>query len=133
LVALRGVLKKRFPNHKTGTLDQNLKVVVTRLLHGINYQALKDEHEKDFGQIDAILGMLNMDEKHLEANFAALVNDVYTQKPKREGSFITRCLLWSLPSREKLKVDHEVYLSDKKVSPSNEDEDDNAEGERVAL
>lgn len=31
-----------------------------------------------------------MNEKHLEENFAALLNDVYAQKPKRTENFITR-------------------------------------------
>ncbi|XP_076259787.1 mitochondrial ribosomal protein L1 [Rhynchophorus ferrugineus] len=110
LVQLRGVMKRRFPNVKSGTLETDLKSVIDRYLRGISYQAVKDEYEKDFGQINAVLGHLNMNDTHLEENFAAFINDVYTQKPKRDGSFIYRCYLWSPPSSEKLKIDHEMYL-----------------------
>ncbi|XP_066251366.1 large ribosomal subunit protein uL1 [Euwallacea similis] len=131
LVILRGVMKKNFPNPKIGTLDIEVGKVVQRLLHGISYQAFKDEFEKDFGKIDAVLGTLNMDERHLEENFASLINDVYNQKPKREGGFIKRCLLWSPPSQEKLKIGYEQYVEEK--SKSKEKESENVEGERVAL
>lgn len=33
---------------------------------------------------------LDMDPKHLEANFSAIINSIHSFKPKREGSFITR-------------------------------------------
>ncbi|KAL1509653.1 hypothetical protein ABEB36_004359 [Hypothenemus hampei] len=132
LVVLRGVMKKKFPNPKAGTLDPDLKRVVKQFLHGINYQAIKDEYEKDFGQINAVIGPLTMSEQHLEANFAALINDVYDQKPRREGGFIRRCLLWSPPSREKLKIAHEIYLSNKEQSKNQKDEENEPE-EAVAL
>ncbi|XP_066142320.1 large ribosomal subunit protein uL1 [Euwallacea fornicatus] len=131
LVVLRGLMKKNFPNPKAGTLNTDIGKVVQRLLHGISYQAIKDEFEKDFGKIDAVLGTLNMDERYLEENFASLINDVYNQKPKRQGGFIMRCLLWSPPSQEKLKIGHEQYLEDKNELKEKELED--VEGERVAL
>jgi len=112
LVALRGVMKRKFPSQRTDTLDINLGQLVDKFLYGIGYQAKKDEYEKDFGEIETVLGTLDMREKHLEENFAVLVRDVMTQKPKRDGPFITRCLIWSPPSREKLKVNHEVYFKE---------------------
>ncbi|XP_050303730.1 39S ribosomal protein L1, mitochondrial [Anthonomus grandis grandis] len=111
LVVLRGIMKRKFPNAKNDTLTPLVGKVVSQFVNGISYQALKDEYEKDFGQIEATLGTLDMDEKHLEENFAALINDVNTQKPKRAGGFINRCILWSPPSRETLKIDHEQYLT----------------------
>lgn len=56
LVVLRGLMKKRFPNPKAGTLDVDLDVIVKKFLNGISYKATKDEHEKDFGKIDTIIG-----------------------------------------------------------------------------
>ena len=92
LVPLRGVMKRRFPNPKMGTLAVDLTGVTERLLHGISYSAKKDEHEKDFGLVEAVVGTLDMDSRCLEENFAALVQDVYRMKPKREGTFISRCV-----------------------------------------
>ncbi|KAJ3647279.1 hypothetical protein Zmor_019165 [Zophobas morio] len=132
LVPLRGVMKRRFPNPKMGTLAVDLTGVTERLLHGISYSAKKDEHEKDFGLVEAVVGTLDMDSRCLEENFAALVQDVYRMKPKREGTFISRCLLVSPPSSEKFKVDHELYIEVKDDNTQKDVEDD-GEGERVAL
>ncbi|CAG9772237.1 unnamed protein product [Ceutorhynchus assimilis] len=76
---------------------------------------------------------LNMNEKHLEENFAALLEDVITQKPKRAGDFITRCYLSSPPSREKFKVDFAQYISNKIASSKDGDAEEEVEEERVAL
>lgn len=70
-----------------------------------------------------------MDAKHLEENFSALIRDVNEMKPKREGVFINRCILWSPPSQELLKIDHNLYLGNAEVD--NVEEED--EGEVVAL
>lgn len=87
LVPLRGLMKRRFPNVRNGTLAGDVGVTVAKFLNGINYQAIKDEFEKDFGQIDAVIGKLNMDEKHLEENFTALINDINSQKTKEGRRF----------------------------------------------
>ncbi|KAJ8937493.1 hypothetical protein NQ314_011883 [Rhamnusium bicolor] len=132
LVTLRGLMKRRFPNPRAGTLDANLGQVVERFINGVNYSAIKDEHEKDFGIIETFIGTLNMDASQLEENFAALIRDVYSMKPKREGHFISRCLLWSPPSQEKLKVDHNLYLSF--IEPNNEMiEEDEEVAEKITL
>lgn len=56
----RGLMKKRFPNVKTGTLAGDVGVTVAKFLNGISYQAIKDEYEKDFGQIDAVIGKVSL-------------------------------------------------------------------------
>ncbi|GJQ88194.1 mRpL1 [Trypoxylus dichotomus] len=110
LVVLRGLMKKKFPNIKSGTLEVNLAEAVDKFKTGIQYTAIKDEFEKDFGSIEVILGRLNMDPKHLEANFDAVINSILSFKPKRQGTFIRRCILMSPPSREKFKIDHNKCL-----------------------
>lgn len=69
---------------------------------------------------------LSMEPKLLEENFAALIKDVHDARPKRPGSFITRCLLVSPPSSEKLKVDHTLYIG---VKDNAEEDEDNEEFE----
>nr|CAI5868231.1 unnamed protein product [Callosobruchus analis] len=134
LVVLRGLLKRKFPNPKLGTLDIDLAGTVKRFLHGINYTAVKDEYEKDFGLIETVIGTLNMDTKHLEENYVALIKDVYSMKPKRPGEFIRRCLLWSPPSQEKLKVEHESYLDiPKKQEVIDEADEEDRKQDRIAL
>lgn len=56
LVTLRGLMKKKFPNPKTGTLDVDMKASVEKILYGINYTATKDENERDFGIIQTVIG-----------------------------------------------------------------------------
>lgn len=56
LVALRGLLKRRFPNPKAGTLDVNVLQAVDKFMNGINYSATKDEYEKDYGVINTVIG-----------------------------------------------------------------------------
>ncbi|KAB0800271.1 hypothetical protein PPYR_03866 [Photinus pyralis] len=130
LVSIRGLLKKKFPNPKNGTLNANLHDSVTKFMNGITYSAIKDEYEKDFGLIETVIGTLGMDDAHLEENFASLLLDVYEMKPKRSGTFISRCLMISPPSREKFKVDHSVYLPVEQVEvaqPEEEEEEPVAE------
>ncbi|XP_072395766.1 large ribosomal subunit protein uL1-like [Diabrotica undecimpunctata] len=133
MVVLRGLLKKRFPNPKSGSLDVNLGSAVEKFLYGINYTAAKDEYEKDYGSVQTVIGSLTMDPKQLEENFAALIRDVYTMKPKRSGSFITRCLLWTPYSSEKLKVNHEVFIESDESSKQSVVDDDEKVEERMTL
>lgn len=60
LVVLRGLMKKRFPNPKLGTLDVNLGELVNKFLNGISYSAVKDEYEKDFGIVDTVIGTVSI-------------------------------------------------------------------------
>lgn len=53
-----------------------------------------------------------MDTKHLEANLKAVLEDINTFRPKREGRFITRVLLKSAPSKEMFKIDPFQYVSE---------------------
>ncbi|XP_052888555.1 39S ribosomal protein L1, mitochondrial [Anopheles moucheti] len=138
LVVIRGLLKKnKFPNPRTGTLGVNLAEMIEKYAHGINYNAAKDEQQKDFGSIVACIGTLQMETKHLESNLAALLQDVNSMRPKREGMFVTRVLLKSPPSGENLKINPFLYIPEqggfsKKSEKSTEttvDEEDDAEHE----
>lgn len=90
LVVLRGLMKRKFPNPKIGTLNVDLGAATSMYMNGINYTAQRDEHEKDFGLIDTIIGSLDMENEHLEGNFSSLIQDVYSMRPKRDGDFISR-------------------------------------------
>lgn len=114
LVPIRGLMKKKFPNPKNGTLGANLEELVTRFMNGIQYSALKDENQTDFGLISTTVGTLDMDPKHLEENLVSLLKDVDLMRPKRDGKFITRVLLKSPPSPEQLKIDPFIYVPEGK-------------------
>ncbi|XP_013116416.2 large ribosomal subunit protein uL1m [Stomoxys calcitrans] len=118
LVALRGLMKRKFPNPKSETLGTNLAEMIQRFADGVSYMANKDEHQQDFGLITTTIGTLNMDAKHLEDNLCSLLKDINSVRPKREGRFITRVLLKSPPSREQLKIDAFLYVPEMFVKSS---------------
>lgn len=110
LVPIRGLMKKKFPNPKSGTLGANIEELVWKFMNGIQYSGLKDDHQNDFGVISTAIGTLDMDPKHLEENLVSLLKDVDSIRPKRAGKFITRVLLKSPPSPEQFKIDPFLYV-----------------------
>lgn len=114
LLQIRGLMKKRFPNIKNGNLGGNIEEMVTKAMIGIQYQATKDEHQKNFGLITTDIGTLDMPVEHLEDNLKNLLVDIDKMRPKREGKFISRVLLKSPPSGEELKVDPFLYVAESK-------------------
>jgi hypothetical protein len=71
------------------------------------------------------LFQLDMETSHLEENFTALLKDVNSMRPNREGPFITKCCLVTVPSPERLKVDYKQYIDE----VDNEDEEEEEEEE----
>lgn len=51
-----GLMKKKFPNPKNGTLGTNLAEIVKRFGNGVQYNASKDENQQDFGIISTCIG-----------------------------------------------------------------------------
>lgn len=60
LVSLRGLMKKKFPNPKNGTLNSDVVSIVKKYLTGIHYTAKKDDYEKDFGCIQTTVGPVSI-------------------------------------------------------------------------
>ncbi|XP_011202806.2 39S ribosomal protein L1, mitochondrial [Bactrocera dorsalis] len=120
LVALRGLMKRKFPNPRSETLGTNLAEMIERFSNGISYAATKDEHQQDFGLISTSVGTLDMDTQKLEENLRSLLLDVDLIRPKREGErFIKRVLLKSPPSSERLKIDAYQYVPEFYVKTAN--------------
>lgn len=69
-----------------------------------------------------------MDTSHLEENFSALLKDVNSMRPNREGPFITKCCLVAPPSPERLKVDYSQYIEED-TSKREEEDDEEEENE----
>lgn len=138
LVTLRGLLKKRFPSPKSGTLGVNITEMVNKFKNGIQYMAEADDNQQDFGLVSTCIGKLSMDTKHLEANLKAVLEDINLFRPKREGTFITRVLLKSHPSKETFKIDPFQYVSEeyvrtgKKTDVSKEQDEQEEEQAAVA-
>lgn len=56
LVPIRGLMKKKFPNPKNGTLGTDLSELVQKFCNGIQYSATRDENQQDFGLITTTIG-----------------------------------------------------------------------------
>lgn len=56
LVTLRGLLKKRFPSPKSGTLGVNITEMVNKFKNGIQYSAEADDNQNDFGLVTTAIG-----------------------------------------------------------------------------
>lgn len=116
LVHVRGLMKKKFPNPKLGTLGTDVIDMINRFMNGITYSVVKDENQKDFSQVSVQIGTLQMEIKHLEENLSSLLKDIDTMRPRREGKFITRILIKSPPSREEFKINSNHYVPDERIS-----------------
>ncbi|XP_017882817.1 uncharacterized protein LOC108626589 [Ceratina calcarata] len=90
LLLIRGLLKRKFPNIKAGTLGNDMSKLITRFKDGIHYTAVPDAVHKEYGRIDAVFGLLDMDTKQLEENFDSLLKDIEVMKPKPDESYIKR-------------------------------------------
>ncbi|CAG9787036.1 unnamed protein product [Diatraea saccharalis] len=127
LVPIRGLLKRRFPNVKAGTLDPKLAEQVKKFAGGVQYRVVKDEHQQNYGSVEVPVGRVNMEPKCVVENIEALLKNMQSVRPKREGLFITRCLIVSPPSTEKIKIDPFVFVDrtlSKEVQEESDDEDE---------
>ena len=59
VAVLRGLMKKKFPNVKDGTLGVDIKSMVDKFSNGIVYSANRDEFVKNFGDIHTKIGRVN--------------------------------------------------------------------------
>ncbi|KAL6434108.1 hypothetical protein ACFW04_005922 [Cataglyphis niger] len=129
LLLIRGLMRKKFPSTKLGTLSPNMNTLVSKFLTGIKYTAKPHDLLKSYGTIDVTFGTLDMDTKQLEENFIAIIKDVNAAKPRRPEPFITRIRISCAPATEMFKIDFEQYLSIdstfKKGEGEEEEEDEN--------
>ncbi|KAG7190964.1 hypothetical protein KM043_007015 [Ampulex compressa] len=123
LLLIKGLIRKQFPSTKTGSLGDDITKLVHTYRYGIKYKAIKHPYQPDFATITTSIGTLNMETEHLEENFKALISQVETVKPKRDGPLILRVQLLSPPSREKFLIDIKQSLSEG-TQPEVEEDDD---------
>ncbi|KAK0081929.1 hypothetical protein PV325_011367 [Microctonus aethiopoides] len=127
LSVIRGLMKRKFPNPRVGTLGLDLSVLIRKILYGIQYKAVPLEQDITFGRITVPIGRLTMDSKQLEENFIAIIKDVEQVRPKRDGLFITRTSLRCPPSTEVFKVEFQKYFEEKNSADASYESDDDEE------
>ncbi|XP_058795094.1 large ribosomal subunit protein uL1m isoform X2 [Phymastichus coffea] len=129
ILTIRGLLKKKHPTIKQGTVSPDLKTMLNTHLRGIKYTAKPYDHYPEYGQTTIPIGTLDMPTEHLEDNLQDAVDSIMKVKPKRPGFFITRIRVECPSSKARLKIDHTIYTkeesSDNKQPAPEEEEDDN--------
>ncbi|XP_012288922.1 uncharacterized protein LOC105704356 [Orussus abietinus] len=129
LVAIKGLLKKKFPANSKGTLSNDMKSMIYKFLHGIPYSAKKNAFYPEYGRVDVAFGKLEMETSDLEENFAAVLKDINSARPKREGPFITRTRIGTLSASESFKVEFAPYIATKNEAPKKDEEEEEEEEE----
>ncbi|KOX74520.1 39S ribosomal protein L1, mitochondrial [Melipona quadrifasciata] len=133
LLLIRGLLKRKFPNIKLGTLGNNMNQLVKKFKNGILYTAQPHKTFKEYGEINTTFGLLDMDIKELEENFSSLINDVESMRPKRDGSFIERVQIKSELSKESFKINYQEYLKTSNKEEIRKEEEEKEEEEQTAI
>ncbi|XP_043234063.1 39S ribosomal protein L1, mitochondrial-like isoform X2 [Amphibalanus amphitrite] len=105
LLPIRGLLRRRFPSIKDGTLTTELGATIDRFRHGLELSSERDERQLDFAQVVAPVGRLHMPAEHVAANVAALVADLASARPRgHTRPFVTRLTSWCHPAPERLDL-----------------------------
>ncbi|XP_014216111.1 uncharacterized protein LOC106644922 [Copidosoma floridanum] len=137
ILTIRGLLKKKHPSFKTGTLSNDIKQMIHSHMHGIKYTAKAYDQFPMYGKTTMAIGTLDMDIKQLEENFQDVLNSLMSAKPKRPGCFITRVTILCLPSPERFKIDISPYIKEEQTAevPGHDalDEEDEEDSAAVAL
>lgn len=58
MLALRGLLKKKFPSAKAETLGVDLEALVSKFMSGLFIQGKRDEFQENFGIVNIAIGMV---------------------------------------------------------------------------
>jgi len=120
IVSVRGLMKRRFPSVKQGSMGIDMAQMVQRFSTGIEFSSKKDPHELDFGVVEIAFGKLTMSTAELEANFSAILKDIESCRGRSSGNFIVHCYVTAPPSKEKFLTQHQKYVGvPKKIKPSN--------------
>ena len=64
MVAVRGLMKRKFPSPHSGTLGVNIVEMVEQFLKGIEYKAVRDDYQLNYGQIDTTVGTVSLLTEH---------------------------------------------------------------------
>lgn len=124
LLLVRGLLKKKFPNVRIGTLGTDMKKLVTKFKNGIGYTAIPHKTFKEYGEINVTFGLLDMNMKYLEENFRALINDIEVMRPQHDASFIVRIQIRSELSDESFAINYQDYIATKTDKETKKEEID---------
>lgn len=127
ILVIRGLLKKKFPNVKSGTLGNDMEKVIGKFKYGVSCltQSYADK-QAQYMLAKICIGRLDMDVNHLEENLSAILNEI--QNSIKQKYDISRVRILCAPSTENFKIDISKYVSEsdklqKQVEKDAEEED----------
>nr|SVE73632.1 EOG090X089S [Daphnia atkinsoni] len=129
ILPLRGLLKRKLPNIKNGSVGVDLPKMIQIFSKGIEFASTRDAYELDYGVVEVPFGRLTMPVDELEANYSAILKDIETCRARKSGAFITRCYVLSPPSPEYFVVKTDAYVKKKVEDTSSSSSDDESDNE----
>lgn len=123
---LMGVLREKCPKKFDGTIGPNLPRMIQVFGSGMSVQVEKVTpgptvaEEPDYGCCEFDFGLLSMEDAPLNENLTEILKALAENKPKRDGDFITRVMLYvDGPFKKKLAIKHEI-IDDKRLKEETE-------------
>jgi large subunit ribosomal protein L1 len=112
LTAIRGLMKRKFPNLKTKTLDVDIVTLVKKFKAGMKIAGQKTDLEPDYGWVEAPIGTLDMDIEGMEGNFESIFADTITHRVagRTAETFVLGCVLKTAYSFEQFKLNTDKYF-----------------------
>lgn len=111
MLPLRGLMRRKFPGLKDGSLTTELASAVNRFRLGLEYSSERDERQLDFAQVVVPVGRLQQPTQHLAANLATLLGDIQAAKPRNHSrDFVTRVITWCQPATERFDIDRHALM-----------------------
>lgn len=113
LAPIRGLIAKKFPNIKKGTVGFDVVSLVKKFKNGVEYTMTPNMANPRQGFVQIPIGTVDMPASEMERNFAAMVDVVMTHRlPNMPHTFITGGAITSEFSNERFKVSLDPYLAD---------------------
>ncbi|KAE8750290.1 hypothetical protein FOCC_FOCC003098 [Frankliniella occidentalis] len=106
LAPIRGLISKKFPNIKKGTVAFDVAMLVRKFKSGVDYVMSANAANPKLGIMQVPIGLVNMSADHMVKNYQQVVEAVLTHKPPNvSNEFITLAGVSSQYSTERFKVD----------------------------
>lgn len=102
MLALRGLLKKKFPSAKNETLGMNLFELVSKFMNGLFISGRRDEFQENFGIVNTCIGTvrkLNISFNAKNSTFKLILFENCSSKLNFLGKFIQSLIFRSLICR----------------------------------
>ncbi|XP_034250105.1 50S ribosomal protein L1 [Thrips palmi] len=113
LAPIRGLIIKKFPNIKRGTVGFDVVSLVNKFKRGVDYEMNPSILNPRQGLVQTPIGTVDMPASEIEKNFVAVLDAVSSHKlANMSNAFFTGGAITSEFSNERFKVSLDPYLTD---------------------